>query len=90
MLGRKDLRHAHARVCDLPERQRLPERPDLRHLDDLPRRCVHRGRLHHDGRLFESRARFERRLPTIHRYLREWGAEGFQEFLEVKAVLGAA
>jgi peptidoglycan/xylan/chitin deacetylase (PgdA/CDA1 family) len=34
--------------------------------------------LHHDGRLFESRARFERQLPAIHRYLREWGADGFR------------
>jgi peptidoglycan/xylan/chitin deacetylase (PgdA/CDA1 family) len=34
--------------------------------------------LHHDGRLFESRKRFERQLPEIHRYLREWGAEGFR------------
>ena len=34
--------------------------------------------LHHDGRLFESRERFERQLPAIHRYLREWGAAGFR------------
>jgi len=34
--------------------------------------------LHHDGRLFESRQRFERQLPAIHRHLREWGAEGFR------------
>jgi peptidoglycan/xylan/chitin deacetylase (PgdA/CDA1 family) len=34
--------------------------------------------LHHDGRLFESRAHFERQLPAIHRYLRAWGAEGFR------------
>jgi peptidoglycan/xylan/chitin deacetylase (PgdA/CDA1 family) len=34
--------------------------------------------LHHDGRLFESRRRFERELPGIHRRLREWGAEGFR------------
>jgi polysaccharide deacetylase len=27
--------------------------------------------LHHDGRLFESRQRFERQLPEIHRRLRE-------------------
>jgi peptidoglycan/xylan/chitin deacetylase (PgdA/CDA1 family) len=34
--------------------------------------------LHHDGRLFESRERFERQLPRIRQYLREWGAEGFR------------
>jgi len=34
--------------------------------------------LHHDGRLFESRKGFERQLPEIHSYLREWGAEGFR------------
>lgn len=32
----------------------------------------------HDGRLFESRARFEAELPAIHRYLGEWGAAGFR------------
>ncbi|HEY7455838.1 MAG TPA: hypothetical protein VH703_01075 [Solirubrobacterales bacterium] len=32
----------------------------------------------HDGRLFESRARFESELPAIHRYLDEWGAVGFR------------
>jgi peptidoglycan/xylan/chitin deacetylase (PgdA/CDA1 family) len=34
--------------------------------------------LSHDGRLFESRSRFERQLPGIHRTLRAWGAEGFR------------
>lgn len=34
--------------------------------------------LHHDGRLFQSRAHFERQLPRIRRYLREWDAEGFR------------
>jgi peptidoglycan/xylan/chitin deacetylase (PgdA/CDA1 family) len=34
--------------------------------------------LHHDGRLFESRERFESQLPKIRRYLRDWGAEGFR------------
>jgi peptidoglycan/xylan/chitin deacetylase (PgdA/CDA1 family) len=34
--------------------------------------------LHHDGRLFESRERFERQLPGIRRYMREWGADGFR------------
>ena len=34
--------------------------------------------LHHDGRLFQSRAHFEAQLPLIHRYLREWGADGFR------------
>lgn len=34
--------------------------------------------LHHDGRLFESRERFELQLPAIRRYLREWGADGFR------------
>lgn len=34
--------------------------------------------LHHDGRLFESRARFERELPGIRRLLDEWGADGFR------------
>ncbi len=32
----------------------------------------------HDGRLFESRERFEADLPKIHRYLREWDAVGFR------------
>ncbi|MCW3002209.1 MAG: hypothetical protein JWQ20_1507 [Conexibacter sp.] len=34
--------------------------------------------LTHDGRLFESRAAFERQLPAIHRRLQAWGAEGFR------------
>lgn len=34
--------------------------------------------LHHDGRLFESRERFERQLPEIHRLLQDWGADGFR------------
>jgi peptidoglycan/xylan/chitin deacetylase (PgdA/CDA1 family) len=34
--------------------------------------------LHHDGRLFQSRKHFERQLPRIRRYMREWGAEGFR------------
>ncbi len=34
--------------------------------------------IHHDGKLFQSRARFERSLPKIHRYLREWGVVGFR------------
>jgi peptidoglycan/xylan/chitin deacetylase (PgdA/CDA1 family) len=34
--------------------------------------------LHHDGRLFESRERFERQLPAIRRRMREWGADGFR------------
>jgi len=32
----------------------------------------------HDGKLFESRARFESELPAIHRYLAEWDAVGFR------------
>lgn len=32
----------------------------------------------HDGRLFESRARFEAELPAIHRYLAEWDVVGFR------------
>jgi len=32
----------------------------------------------HDGKLFESRARFEAELPAIHRYLEQWGAVGFR------------
>ncbi len=32
----------------------------------------------HDGRLFESRARFESELPAIHRYLAEWDVVGFR------------
>lgn len=32
----------------------------------------------HDGKLFQSRARFERDLPKIHSYLRRWGAVGFR------------
>jgi peptidoglycan/xylan/chitin deacetylase (PgdA/CDA1 family) len=34
--------------------------------------------LHHDGSLFRSRKHFERQLPRIRRYLRDWGAEGFR------------
>jgi hypothetical protein len=32
----------------------------------------------HDGRLFQDRAHFERQLPRIRRYLRDWDAEGFR------------
>jgi peptidoglycan/xylan/chitin deacetylase (PgdA/CDA1 family) len=32
----------------------------------------------HDGRLFNSRARFESELPAIHAYLERWDAEGFR------------
>lgn len=32
----------------------------------------------HDGRLFQDRRTFERELPKIHRYLRDWGAVGFR------------
>ena len=32
----------------------------------------------HRGLLFSSRARFEADLPDIHRYMREWGADGFR------------
>ncbi len=32
----------------------------------------------HDGRLFESRARFEAELPAIQRYLDQWDAVGFR------------
>lgn len=32
----------------------------------------------HDGKLFQSRARFEADLPKIHAYLDEWGAAGFR------------
>ncbi len=32
----------------------------------------------HDGALFRDRASFETELPQIHRYLAEWGAEGFR------------
>jgi hypothetical protein len=34
--------------------------------------------LHHDGSLFQNRSHFERQLPRIRRYLRDWGAEGFR------------
>lgn len=34
--------------------------------------------IRHDGRLFSTRAGFEAELPKIHRYLREWGADGFR------------
>jgi len=34
--------------------------------------------LSHDGRLFESRARFERQLPRIRAVMREWDVEGFR------------
>lgn len=34
--------------------------------------------LSHDGRLFESRERFERQLPRIRGVMQEWGAEGFR------------
>jgi peptidoglycan/xylan/chitin deacetylase (PgdA/CDA1 family) len=32
----------------------------------------------HDGKLFQSRARFEADLPKIHAYLARWGAVGFR------------
>lgn len=32
----------------------------------------------HDGKLFQSRARFEADLPKIHAYLRKWDAVGFR------------
>jgi peptidoglycan/xylan/chitin deacetylase (PgdA/CDA1 family) len=34
--------------------------------------------IHHNGKLFQNRRRFESQLPTIHRYLREWDAVGFR------------
>ncbi len=34
--------------------------------------------LHHDGKLYTSRARFNRRAVRINHYLREWGAVGFR------------
>ncbi len=34
--------------------------------------------IHHDGKLFSSRAAFESNLPAIHRYLTEWDAVGFR------------
>ena len=34
--------------------------------------------LHHDARLFQSREHFERQIPRIQWYLREWRAEGFR------------
>jgi hypothetical protein len=34
--------------------------------------------LKHDGKLFSSRAEFERRAAAINGYLREWGAVGFR------------
>lgn len=34
--------------------------------------------LRHDGRLFGSRRRFERKAVRINQYLREWGAAGFR------------
>ena len=34
--------------------------------------------IHHDGKLFQSRKRFQNDLPKIHKYLEHWGAEGFR------------
>lgn len=34
--------------------------------------------IHHDGKLFQSRARFEAELPKIRNYLERWGAVGFR------------
>lgn len=34
--------------------------------------------IHHDGRLFASRADFERNLPAIRRYVAEWDVVGFR------------
>jgi peptidoglycan/xylan/chitin deacetylase (PgdA/CDA1 family) len=34
--------------------------------------------IRHDGRLFQSRARFDADLPKIHRYLAAWSASGFR------------
>ena len=35
-------------------------------------------RLNHDGKLYSSRAEFDRRAERINRYLKEWGAVGFR------------
>jgi peptidoglycan/xylan/chitin deacetylase (PgdA/CDA1 family) len=32
----------------------------------------------HDGRLFQDRRTFDRQLPRVRHYLREWGVEGFR------------
>ena len=34
--------------------------------------------LHHDGKLFRSKAGFERHAGRINHYLKEWGAQGFR------------
>ena len=48
---------------------------------DVVRRAGGEVGLHgvrHDGRLFASRTSFERELPKIHHYLREWEVSGFR------------
>jgi glycosyltransferase involved in cell wall biosynthesis len=34
--------------------------------------------LHHDGKLFLNRSEFNRKVPRINHYLKEWGASGFR------------
>ena len=60
----------------VPERYRF----DRRVLQDLRDEGCEIGvhGLHHDGRLFSSRAIFEKSLPRINAYLREWDAVGFR------------
>jgi hypothetical protein len=61
----------------VPEK-RYPVTPD--YLDSLRSRgfevCVQD--LNHDGRLFDEREEFERRVAKINRYGREYGAKGFR------------
>jgi len=60
----------------------VPEgyRVDENLLDELRTRGFEIGvhGLNHDGKLFSSRAEFERRAERINIYLREWGAVGFR------------
>jgi peptidoglycan/xylan/chitin deacetylase (PgdA/CDA1 family) len=60
----------------VPERYPL----DKALMEDLRRRGFEIGvhGLKHDGKLFSSRALFERRVKRINRYLSEWDAVGFR------------
>lgn len=66
----------------VPDRYRVP--PEL--LGDLRRRGFEVG-VHdwnHDGKLFNSRSRFERRARAINRQLQTWRASGFRAALTLR------
>jgi len=60
----------------VPERYEVSD--DLRH--DLTQSGFEVGvhGLRHDGKLFSTRKEFDRRLPSLNRYLQRWDAAGFR------------